>query len=177
VHSRHSKVTDDGSDVRHESDCIDRVLLQALGRQPPHEGECLLLVMSDRSRTLDLLRDRASQFWNCSVVSAQKTVDQSSVDESNLSSSSSSSSSWRTEHGPYSGIGYYQDWALLASHGRRMHGFVGGKRSSSLLVREVVEYDRWNQYHQIEASRATNGSVEASDPVRPPLLTTCLLFE
>jgi hypothetical protein len=204
VHSRHADDHDDGSNIRGETECIDRVLAEeeeAKRRQPPSSsppdgGErCRLVIMSDRTRTLDLLRERASVRWNCSVVTAHEpttahATNRSSSADGNSADSSSlslSSSSWRSEHGPYSGIGFYQDWALIVSHARAMRGFVGRKRSSSLLVREVVEYDRMQHHHHqlAEASTRTarndsekvssdsGGPVKAPSRARP--LTACLL--
>jgi hypothetical protein len=208
VHSRHADDHDDGSNIRGEVECIDRVLAEeeaAQRRQPPssssppdHGEKCRLVIMSDRTRTLELLRERASARWNCSVVTAHEpatthATNRSSrtADEPDSASSLSSSSSWRSEHGPYSGIGFYQDWALMVSHARAMRGFVGRKRSSSLLVREVVEYDRIEQqqqqhhHHQLAdastrvARESEKGSSDSGGPVAAPSsarpLTTCLL--
>jgi hypothetical protein len=204
VHSRHADDHDDGSNIRGEVECIDRVLAEeeAQRRQPSsssspadHGETCRIVIMSDRSRTLELLRERASVRWNCSVVTAHEpttahATNRSSSADGNSADSSSlslSSSSWRSEHGPYSGIGFYQDWALIVSHARAMRGFVGRKRSSSLLVREVVEYDRMQHHHHqlAEASTRTarndsekvssdsGGPVKAPSRARP--LTACLL--
>jgi hypothetical protein len=210
VHSRHADDHDDGSNIRGEVECIDRVLAEeeAQRRQPSsssspadHGETCRIVIMSDRSRTLELLRERASVRWNCSVVTAHEpattpaTNRSSSVAEPDSASSlSSSTSSWRSEHGPYSGIGFYRDWALMVSHARTMRGFVGRKRSSSLLVREVVEYDRieqQRQHHQHQqlllaaevstrvARESEKGSSDSGGPVAAPSsarpLTTCLL--
>lgn len=164
VHSRHANQHDDGSNIRGESDCIESLL-----DEHRQHSECRLVLMSDRPLTLVKLREQASRDWNCSVVTAHEPAARATNRAGADSSPPSATSSWLSEHGPYSGIGFYQDWALMVSHAHAMRGFVGRKRSSSLLVREVVEYDRM-RHHQFIGS---DGAEEAPSSAKP--LTNCLL--
>ena len=58
--------------------------------------------------------------------------------------------SFNVEHGPFAGVGFFQDWALASSHARS--GFIGTKRSSSDLVVELIEFNR-----KIEWWKETSG--------------------
>jgi len=48
--------------------------------------------------------------------------------------------SGKDEHGPFAGVGFFHDWALVSSHARS--GFIGTFRSSSKLVLELIEFNR-----------------------------------
>ena len=119
LHSRHSKTSDDGSNVKREIKCLKEVL-----KNYSNAESCLVYLLSDRSATLAALTDYLQgRNDSCQGVVASHTVGKSFTDE----------------HGPFAGIGYFQD-LHLASQAR--HGFVGHGRSSSDLVRELMEYDR-----------------------------------
>jgi len=49
LHSRHDQKTDDGTDVAHELECLQRLLRKS------KQGECVVYIMSDRQVTLDLI--------------------------------------------------------------------------------------------------------------------------
>lgn len=51
LHSRHAQKTDDGTDVTHELDCLQRLLRKS------KQGECIVYIMSDRQVSLDLIGD------------------------------------------------------------------------------------------------------------------------
>jgi hypothetical protein len=78
--------------------------------------------MSDRSCTQrklgEWLVDR-----NCTVEKAEH----------------SEGKSWRGEHGPFAGSGFFQDWVLVS---KPRSGFIGRDTTSSHLVRELIEDDR-----------------------------------
>lgn len=119
LHSRHSKTSDDGSNVKREIECLEEVL-----KNHSNDESCLVYLLSDRPATLAALTDYLlGRNDSCQGVVTSHTVGKSFTDE----------------HGPFAGIGYFED-LHLASQAR--HGFVGHSRSSSDLVRELMEYDR-----------------------------------
>jgi len=134
VHSRHSIEHDEGSKIKRESKCLDGMLKSML---PPtnYSISCDILLLSDRQNTLTTLQDYiASTYPQCHAVVAKHDND----------------TSWRPEHGPFAGIGFYQDLAMVNTAMKSLSwlhlqlpqvGFIGSKhRSSSQLVREILAY-------------------------------------
>lgn len=114
VHSRHIDPDDDGSDISSEIRCLEQVL--------PTEGPCQVFVLSDRRSTLTQLR-RWIRGRGCAIGEAEHAK----------------TKSFETEHGPFAGVGFFQD-LLVASRARS--GYVGHSRSSSKLLYEWIEYRR-----------------------------------
>lgn len=115
VHSRHSKNTDDGSNVEREVACLKKVL-------PGSSRPCIVYIISDRPASLKRIKD-ATQEMNCTPVLPHHNEDKS----------------FRKEHGPYAGVGFFQD-LVVASQAR--HGLVGAPRSSTMLLEERITYQR-----------------------------------
>ena len=117
LHSRHFGVDNDGSNVTHERDCLDRLL----AARPPH-AQCRVYVMVDRAATLQHLRAFLTS-RGCGAVAVSHTAAANHKD-----------------NGPFSGAPYIQD---LASASRARHALVLSEHSSgSYLLNEIVEYDR-----------------------------------
>jgi hypothetical protein len=79
--------------------------------------------------------------------------------------------SWRGEHGPFAGAGFYQDLALMTNQIKQVPtsitAFIGSnKRSSSQLVQELMTY-------QLEQQHRRKQSGAHLDP--PSTLETCYL--
>ena len=121
LHSRHDRVNDTGRDIGREVNCLNQLLRR---RQP--EQACRLYVMSDRSETVERLRRMIETQGNCTLHTSNPTE----------------GASWLSEHGPWSGAGFFDDWKLLAT--KVQHGFVGtNDRSSTHLVASVIAYNRY----------------------------------
>jgi hypothetical protein len=120
LHSRHVDMDDDGSDVLEEKTCLNTLHHKFRG-QP-----CTVYLMSDRKATLHKMSMYVEKIQNCTPVVVTHVTDHAD--------------GHYTEHGPFAGAGFFQDW-LVASQAR--HGFIGHcYRSSSLLLRELIQYDR-----------------------------------
>ena len=99
--------------------------------------------MSDREATLSEL----TKYFNTSLPKDYWPSGASSYPKCHVVvASHERQSSFSREHGPYAGIGFYQD-LLLAIQARS--GIAGSIRSSSDLVSELLVYDR-----EMEAIRA-----------------------
>jgi hypothetical protein len=149
LHSRHSAADDDGSKIKREKLCFDKLL-----QSQNYTSLCQVLLLSDRPKTLIKATEYISQEYpHCLVLVAPHDTGKS----------------FRSEHGPFAGIGFFQDLAFVANQTLRMPtavpAFVGFKqRSSSQLVREIIVY----QLHQ--QPRNQHEGQEAS-----PQLDTCYL--
>lgn len=123
LHSRHTVVGDDGSIITDETKCLKDLL-----ENRTEFANCVVYLMSDRPRTVQMLkewlRDR-----NCTGVS---TEDYSSIASSPLL--------FRDEHGPNPGVGFIRDLALVSQARSALVGDPG--RSSYMLLQEIVEYNR-----------------------------------
>ena len=117
IHSRHKRDNDNGSNIQSEIRCLESVL-----RAKGDQQRCQVVVLSDRIATIRRLK-RWLTDRGCEALTADH-------DEG---------TSFKTEHGPFAGAGFFQDLAL-ASQVR--DGFVGGDRSSSDLVVELIAHDR-----------------------------------
>ena len=124
IHSRHSIPTDDGANIRREVRCLEE-MLQNSSLQVDLQSSCRIGLMSDRPATLQKLHDYLQRhFQTCLPVVAPHEAGTSFAGK---------------EHGPFAGIGFYQDLYIAS---QASHGFIGSRyRSSSLLVREWMEYD------------------------------------
>jgi hypothetical protein len=119
VHSRHVRPTDEGRRIQAETTCLQKLLLDRKASVP-----CVVHVMADRAATRTLLQEwLATQ--DCQVVMTEPNGNRTA--------------SFRKEHGPFAGAAFFQD---LASASRARDGFVGGDRSSTDLLLELIEYDR-----------------------------------
>jgi hypothetical protein len=129
IHSRHPPSRGDASEISLELLCMERLLLNRLHPQDP----CKVVIMTDREVTKPLLARALQETYNCTALSANTTQ---------------GSASFRTEHGPFAGRGYFEDLALvmqtrtgfLAPHKALRSGI--GIRTSSGLPREIVEFRR-----------------------------------
>eukprot|EP00980_Cylindrotheca_fusiformis_P007886 scaffold1678_cov80-Cylindrotheca_fusiformis.AAC.3 len=189
IHSRHSKLSNDGSNIQREIKCLDRLLSAWMKNSSDHHqydsssnnnrttttaANCSIYLLSDRPMTLMLLQEHISQQYpTCQAHVAKHDY----------------GTSFRNEHGPYAGIGFYQDLAMVqngilihqssaASLPNNKIGFIGSeRRSSSQLVRELMVYHHHrNRLAQQDLllllSNANNSSV---DEILGGGLTTCYL--
>ncbi|CAJ1949402.1 unnamed protein product [Cylindrotheca closterium] len=142
VHSRHSKTSDDGSKIKRETKCLDQ-LLKTMKTSNDSKSECVVVLLSDRPKTLTLLQEYLAQNYSqCTSLIAKHEEGES----------------WRPEHGPFAGVGFYQDLALvkntiqsLPESPRSQVGFIGSHhRSSSQLVREILVYQQLSRNTEYE---------------------------
>lgn len=116
LHSRHILEQMDGCDIGREQKCI-RQLLPSVGAR-----RCQVLLMSDRSCTIERMGGWLQE-QNCEVVVANHDTHKD----------------YLSEHGPFSGAGFFQDLALASM---AKSAFIGLHRSSSDLVLEMIEFNR-----------------------------------
>lgn len=122
LHSRHIVVGDDGSFVPSEMKCLQSLIKKLSGRT--ESNVCRVYLMSDRQETISILSQWLRQ-RNCTPISVTHG-EQGVV--------------MRSEHGPWTGIGFLQD---LASTSLARTAVVGDvRRSSFMLLVELIEYDR-----------------------------------
>jgi hypothetical protein len=137
IHSRHADPDDDGSDVSKETECLSNLMAN-------NHNVCQVYIMSDRRKTLSSLR-RWLRSHHCSIVEAEHEK----------------GGSFEGEHGPFAGIGFFQD-LLVASQARS--GYVGNARSSSKLLYEWIEYFRAMEYWS-----------KGLDMTKHPAISHCLM--
>lgn len=125
IHSRHSSTKDDGSVVQREVECLQKMLLQ-VQRRP-----CRVFAMSDRPKALEGIYKAATEM-GCNVTIANHKM-------------YGRETSFSLEHGPYAGGGFFLDMAL-ASQAR--NGLVGTRRSSTMLLAELMAFGRLNDTHR-----------------------------
>jgi hypothetical protein len=129
LHSRHSDPQNDGSDVSGEIRCLGKLLKTTKTIPTNSNRTCRVYLMSDRPLTLRnlqqwLLQQEQQQHRNCSVVTAPHKQ----------------GSSFLTEHGPWSGRGFFQDLAVVS---QARDGLIAKfSTTSSKLLLELMEYDR-----------------------------------
>jgi len=124
LHTRHPSGDSTGCDISDESTCLNSLLSKS------KKEACTVTILSDRECTAEMLKTWLRQNHNCSVASAPHE---------------GARKSHITEHGPFAGIGFFQDWAFAAARSR--DAFVGsldinGVRSSSALIRESMEFSK-----------------------------------
>jgi hypothetical protein len=126
MHVRHTKVENTGAVLsQEEQGCLEAVVNETrVGR--PGATSCAIFLMSDRQESLNALTQLASAM-NCSAVVTSHTKKGEII---NL------------EHGPFAGLGFFQD--LLVA-GKARDGYVGHcGRSSSQMLQEIIQYGRVN---------------------------------
>jgi len=141
LHSRHHQPKNEGHNVRREMSCLKRVL-----RNRSPGSECHVYLMSDRLPTLERLQQWLKKKANCTGLVARHDTGHG----------------LRSEHGPFAGLGFFQDLALVT---KARDAFIGSaRRSSSDLIRELIEYDR-----RIEALLHQRGQDPAGLLQRDPI--------
>ena len=119
LHSRHRFQGLDGCNIKRETNCLNRLIQ----RRQDKSSSVQVRIMSDRpctiSRISKWLQDR-----NHSILAVQHKAPTFDA---------------IAEHGPYTGIGYFQDLALVSTS---RSAVVGMSRSSSDLLRELVVFQR-----------------------------------
>ena len=133
MHSRHTKASDDGSSIHRETLCLQNILRANHHIHQMHEPNCQVILLSDRSMTLqNLALHLQERYPACDVLV--------------IPHNSSAGLSFSEEHGPFAGVGFYQDLAMVANQTIlttpvQQVAFVGSKRrSSSQLIREIMTY-------------------------------------
>ena len=125
LHSRHVVVGDDGSFVPNEKKCLQSLIEKLSGKTP--SNVCRVYLMSDRQETISILSQWLRQ-RNCIPMSV---------------SHGERGAVMRSEHGPWTGIGFLQD---LASTSLARTAVVGDvRRSSFMLLVELIAFDRMIQ--------------------------------
>jgi hypothetical protein len=126
MHVRHTKVNNTGAVLsQEEQGCLESVVNETrLGR--PGATSCAIFIMSDRQESLNALAQLVSAV-NCSAVVTSHTKKREIVNR---------------EHGPFAGLGFFQD---LMVAGKARDGYVGHcGRSSSQMLQEIIQYGRVN---------------------------------
>jgi hypothetical protein len=138
LHSRHIKTKFKGGGIQREKECLADLL------QDEKRGNrtCEVYLMSDRELTITKLQKFVESSTDCTVRVAAHATGKGVNDE----------------HGPWSGLGFYQDWALSS---RARHGFVHTGTTSSSLVIEMITYDQ-----QLEAWREGRNVTHALEECR-----------
>eukprot|EP00578_Thalassiosira_sp_NH16_P027899 CAMPEP_0181083680 /NCGR_PEP_ID=MMETSP1071-20121207/4290_1 /TAXON_ID=35127 /ORGANISM="Thalassiosira sp., Strain NH16" /LENGTH=549 /DNA_ID=CAMNT_0023165361 /DNA_START=23 /DNA_END=1669 /DNA_ORIENTATION=+ len=108
---------------------------------------CHVYLMSDRPKTVSLLTDLVGNVTHCTNTFVGQ--------ELQLPNGASSPSFWN-EHGPRAGRGFWQDVALSIHARDGMIAFQPNRvlcRTSTALVREMVEFKRVLEHHYQEVFR------------------------
>ena len=139
MHSRHTYPNDAGCNISQEQDGMREILQQFQSQQALADGQaipCQVTLLSDRTCTIDSMKEWLDQELGCESVMAQHdTVD-----------------AVFSEHGPFSGAGFFQDMMMAGLTVR--DGMIGSLepsdgnrwRSSSELVEEAIAYHRTMHY-------------------------------
>jgi hypothetical protein len=133
IHSRHTVAEDDGSFISDEIKCLTKIL-PTRSQQVSQHIPCSLYLMSDREQTINNIRQWIIERHNdrmgpdCNIITA------------NHSTSMSLMASKREEHGPWSGVGFFQDLDVVANALDVLIGDIN--RSSTRLLLEIMEYRR-----------------------------------
>ena len=181
MHSRHPRVSIRGIDVSNEIHCLNQDLDYRLPITQ-HE-KCIIYLSSDRNQTIHGVqnfinvkqqqqqqqeqqqKDPKRRYDNCSVIVASKNLPSSSNSTPNLAFSTI------REHGPFAGLGFFQDLEV-ASHAR--NAFIGHeKRSSSRLLLELIEYDRCIEKEGVDTGQTRKQQQQQQQQL--PKLHTCWL--
>lgn len=156
VHSRHSNSSDAGVEVDREVRCIQH-LWDQFRTSNPAVHECDLYIMTDRPHTLMYLVE-----W----CRNQQPI--SNITNSTISSfpcrrviyaSHQQGFSFNAEHGPYAGTGFLQDVAVVRQSAATNIGVVGGKRSSTDILLEFMEYDRLVDFYERHEEEKLEGDI------------------
>jgi hypothetical protein len=153
LHSRHIDDAVDGCDVSREIGCMKELLKT---KMPPGK-RCAVALLSDRACTLSTLVPwLEDEQRGCVAYVARHDA----------------RTDYLSEHGPFAGVGFFQDLALTAAVARS--AFVGMHRSSSDLVLELVQFyrtmDAWERSGETtdEKLRWTIIDQCILNPVEPP---------
>jgi len=147
LHSRHPHAKADGCDISDEKACIRSVLSKS------EENSCSMVLLADRECTAPTLQAWVKQEHNCTFEVAPHPGAHSTKIK---------------DHGPFAGVGFFQDWALAMA--RTRDAFIGsldrtGVKGSSWLVRSSIEFNR-----KIEAFHSDRGL----EQIKP--LNECMMF-
>ena len=205
----------DGSNIQKEIHCIHQVI-HGINEYRRHQQrelqkenvDCRVILLSDRNTTLSLLMDYLST--TTASPSATTTTEQQkgrrNLHGKNSTTSSKSllqlpfpcygmvashttGSSFKVEHGPYAGVGFYEDLKFVETQQQLrgqsgngnvesydnfgIDGWIGMNRSSSFLVREMIVYHRemqiYNQYYRRQPEYVGATTTTAIPPPPPPL--------
>jgi hypothetical protein len=123
MHVRHIFERNKGGKLTKEQrQCLRKVVHETRGER--EDAPCIVYLMSDRRATLNPVTKLANQL-NCSTV---------------VASHREGDATGNNEHGPYAGLGFYQD---LVVAGKARDGFVGHcHRSSSQMLLEAIHVGR-----------------------------------
>lgn len=166
IHSRHTRIKDNGSNVKNELSCLDGLLEALKKKRGDTDGSattidpssCTVYIMSDRVDAITNLEKGISE-KNCRSVHVVHEADEIAP----VTVNPSLATKWldrHEEHGPFQGAGYFLDW-LVVSQAR--DGLIYyAERSSSALVYEKMTYDAVQERHR------------TSDiPIRTPTIARC----
>jgi hypothetical protein len=120
MHVRHTEARHKGTLSSDEKKCLQAVVKGTQAARP--HSPCTIFLMSDRSETLRALQS-ISKDLNCSTIVASHAEGTS-----------------RVEHGPFAGLGFFQDLLVAGEARDGVIGYCG--RSSSQMLLEAVEYGR-----------------------------------
>jgi hypothetical protein len=154
LHSRHIDEALDGCDISREIDCVNELLKVKM----PKGKQCAVVLMSDRACTLLTLLPWLEE-RGCRAFVARHD----------------SRTDYLTEHGPFAGVGFFQDLALASAIARS--AFVGLRRSSSDLVLELIQFyrtmDAWERNrgaddHKLSWTKVDQCILSQIDTLPPP---------
>jgi hypothetical protein len=129
LHSRHIDSNHNGSSVQNEIECLDLCLDHFFKTRENDKVPCTVYIMSDRPMAIENLRTYLLP-RKCSVVVAGQMIDpEVNHDTGNKTK----------EHGPFAGAGFFRD-LVVVSQARSV--LIGGIRSSSALIDELMDYGR-----------------------------------
>jgi len=136
LHSRHRYSSIDGCNIQFELDCLDQMMTHLLvsRRSSAVAANTRLSPASPQTRfEVSIMSDRA-----CTISRVSEQLPALNITV--LVAAHDKGKSGKDEHGPFAGVGFFHDWALVSSHARS--GFIGTFRSSSKLVLELIEFNR-----------------------------------
>jgi hypothetical protein len=145
VHSRHIYDEVDGCNIARETKCMETIIRNARGKR------INVGLMSDRECTITRLTT-----WlhnrSISVKVAKHDADTGP----------------HAEHGPFAGVGFFQDLALVST---ARSAIVAMERSSSNLMRELINFhrklDAWIAGEDVEAANVENCMMDYNYNVTP----------
>lgn len=120
LHSRHRESRDDGCDIQPEIDCLTKVVSNET-KQPIQ-----VFIMADRPCTILKL----TEYLEALNMTARISVHEEGE-------------SFKDEHGPFAGIGYFQDLAFVS---QARSSFIGTPFTSSDLLLELIEFNRMMEW-------------------------------
>jgi hypothetical protein len=124
LHSRHRYAGLDGCNIDRETTCLKEIVDQKERDINHHHKPIRVSIMSDRPCTVSSLTAWLQNHNMSALTAAHKEV----------------SPDYVAEHGPFAGDGFFVDMALVSATTR--DAFVGMRRTSSDLVRELVAFER-----------------------------------